>query len=188
MIKKLNTSLENFGLLPYLEFKVKSEDKIIKKRLINDILRNNYIDNYENYLENEFEACEYFYAINKNFMDTLMDPNAEAPDFIDNENIAEEINIIKEEDRYRQLEAERVEKIMKEERKKREKKEKKTNNNNDKKKTNINEKEENNNHSNEKKIKIETKNARLKPAFDAEDMIELIKKIEKGVKEVKEDN
>ena len=165
MIKKLNTSLENFGLLPYLEFKVKSEDKIIKKRLINDILRNNSIDNYENYLENEFEACEYFYAINKSFMDTLMDPNAEAPDFIDNENIAEEINIIKEEDRYRQLEAERVEKIMKEERKKREKKEKKTNNNNDKKKTNINEKEENNDHSNEKKINIETKNARLKPGL-----------------------
>ena len=65
MIIKLNYSIENFGLLPYFEFKVKSEDKTIKKRLINDILKNNDIDNYEKYLESEFEVCDYFYAINK---------------------------------------------------------------------------------------------------------------------------
>ena len=98
MFNKLNPYLENFGLLPYLIFKVKTDDKIIKRRLIKDILKNENIDNHEKYLENKFEEYDFFYAVNIKFWNILMDDSKEAPDYINNSEIVEEINIVKKED------------------------------------------------------------------------------------------
>ena len=168
MINKLNPDLENFGLLPYIEFKVKTNDKKIRKKIIIDTLRKDDINNHEKYLENNFEDSDFFYAIDKNFWDTLMDPNAEAQDYIDNSKIAEEINIMTVEDQYRKIDRERYEKEMEIERKKREDKENKKNKNkkqdkNNEKKTQV---------SNETKVEekkpeeiIISKNAKLKPGL-----------------------
>ena len=81
----------NFLLL----FKVKAKDKRIKRRLVKDILKNENIDNYEKYLENKFDEYDFYYAIDINFWNILMNENEEAPDYINNSKIAEEINIIK---------------------------------------------------------------------------------------------
>ena len=168
MIKKMIPSLENFGLLPYLEFRVKTDDKNIRKRLINDTLKKYSADNIESYLETQFEESDYFYAIDVKFWNILINKEQEAPDYIDNSKIAEEIIIIKEEERYRRIEAERVNKNLEEERKRKEEREKKRNknkgnNNNDGKNNEANKKEEN---KEEKKIKeIKTKNASLKPGM-----------------------
>ena len=169
MIKKMIPSLENFGLLPYLEFRIKTDDKNIRKRLINDTLKKYNADNIESYLENQFEESDYFYAIDFNFWNILIDKEREAPDYIDNSKIAEEIIIIKEEERYRKIESERVNKILEEEKKRKEDRERrrnknKNNNNNDGKNNEANIKKEENNE--EKKIKeIKTKNASLKPGM-----------------------
>ena len=172
MIKDMNPSLEIFGLLPYLEFSLKTNDKKIRKRLINDILKNNKIESHEKYLESQFEDCDSFYAINIDFWNILIDPNKDAPEYINNSNIAEEIKIEKEEDRYRKIENERVKKLLEEQRKKQEetekkKKKKNLNNNASKQKTEENNKKENekNKVENKEENKIEeikTKNARLK--------------------------
>ena len=169
MIKKMIPSLENFGLLPYLEFRIKTDDKNIRKRLINDTLKKYNADNIESYLENQFEESDYFYAIDIYFWNILIDKEREAPDYIDNSKIAEEIIIIKEEERYRRIESERVNKILEEEKKRKEDRERrrnknKNNNNNDGKNNEANIKKEENNE--EKKIKeIKTKNASLKPGM-----------------------
>ena len=147
MIKDMNPSLEKFGLLPYLEFRLKTDDKKIRKRLINDILKNNNIGSHEKYLESQFEDCDSFYAIDMEFWNVLMDPNKDAPEYIKNSKIAEEIKVEKLEDKYRKIEEERVKKVLEETKKKREENEKK-------KKSGFF--EEN------KKIEIKTKNARLK--------------------------
>ena len=99
MIDNLNPFLENFGLLPYLIFRVKTDDKKIKRRLINDTLKSEDINNYEKYIEKNFEDFDFFYAIDIKFWNTLMNENEDAPDFIDNSNIAEEISVVKEEDK-----------------------------------------------------------------------------------------
>ena len=100
MIKKINTQLDNFGLLPYLLFKAKANDKKVKRKLIQTILKNDGIDNYEKYLENNFDQYKDFYAIDINFWNLLMNEKEDAPDFINNSNIAEDIILIKEEDKY----------------------------------------------------------------------------------------
>ena len=118
MIKDMNPSLEKFGLLPYLEFRLKTDDKKIRKRLINDILKNNNIESHEKYLESQFEDCDSFYAIDMEFWNVLMDPNKDAPEYINNSKIAEEIKIEKFEDKYRKIEEERVKKVLEETKKK----------------------------------------------------------------------
>ena len=179
MIKDMNPSLEKFGLLPYLEFRLKTDDKKIRKRLINDILKNNNIESHEKYLESQFEDCDSFYAIDMKFWNVLMDPNKDAPEYINNSKIAEEIKIEKFEDKYRKIEEERVKKVLEETKKKREENEKKKksgffsnfsskkneeNNKKEKKdeKEKEKEKEKVENKEENKKIEIKTKNARLK--------------------------
>ena len=101
MVEKLNPYLEDFGLIPYLYFDVKADDKKIKRRLIKDLLKNENIDNYDKYLENKFDDYHFFYAIDINFWNILMDEKEEAPDYINNSRIVEEIQIVKEEDKLR---------------------------------------------------------------------------------------
>ena len=167
MINKMETSLDNFGLLPYLEFKVKTNDKNVRKRLINDVFNEDIFadgGNYEKYLEKNFEQGIYFYAIDINFWKFLIDPKADAPDYLDNSKIAEEINIMKMEDIYKKIESERISRQLEEERKKREEKEKKIKKN--KNKENQIQNQVNNEQSKtneENKIKeIKTKSAKLK--------------------------
>ena len=177
MIKDMNPSLEKFGLLPYLEFRLKTDDKKIRKRLINDILKNNNIESHEKYLESQFEDCDSFYAIDMEFWNVLMDPNKDAPEYINNSKIAEEIKIEKFEDKYRKIEEERVKKVLEKTKKKREENEKKKksgffsnfsskkneeNNKKEKKDEKEKEKEKVENKEENKKIEIKTKNARLK--------------------------
>ena len=133
LVKNMNPSIEKFGLLPYLDFRLKTDDKKIRKRLINDLLKDNNFVNHEKFLESQFEDCDYFYPINIDFWNILIDPNKDAPDYINNSNIAEEIVIEKEEDRYRKIENERIKKIFEEEKKKKEEKEKKKKKNTNKK-------------------------------------------------------
>ena len=109
----IDLSLEKFGLIPYLEFGIKTDNKKIKKKIINEIFINNSYYNYEKYLENQFEDCDYFYAIDINFWNKLLNDNDEIPDYINNSRIAEEIVIIKEEDRYKKIEEERIKKYFK---------------------------------------------------------------------------
>ena len=170
MFNKLKEPLENFGLLPYTEFKVKTSDKQIRKKLINDLFKRDNIDDHEKYLEKHFETSDFFYAIDIKFWKVLMDPEQEAPDFLDNSKIAEEVDIITEEQKYRNIENERIKKLMEEERKKREAKERKklskflgkkdekqnqtTIENDDKKKE-----------AEQKKEEIVTKSAKLKPGL-----------------------
>ena len=99
MINKLNPYLENFGLIPYSLFKAKVDDKKIKRRIIKDILKNENMDDYEKYLETKFDEYNTFYAIDIKFWNSLMNEDEEAPDYINNSNITEEINIVKEEDK-----------------------------------------------------------------------------------------
>ena len=168
VLDKLNPFLEDFGLIPYLYFKVKANDKKIKKRLIKDILKNEKIDNFEKYLESKFEEYDYFYAINVEFWNTLMNENEEAPDYINNSKIAEEINIIKEEDKM-QEEINKIQfSITKEENEKKNKKgnEKKENNakseikeeNKENQKKDDEKKEKNDNKEDEKSQKEQVKN------------------------------
>ena len=118
MINKFNPFLENFALIPYLYFKVKANDKKIKRRIIKDIIKNEKIDDFEKYLESKIAEYDFFYAIDINFWNILMNENEEAPDYINNSKIAEEINIIKEEDRLQeeitQIELSRIKKDKKE--------------------------------------------------------------------------
>ena len=167
MINKMETSLDNFGLLPYLEFKVKTNDKNVRKRLINDVLNEDILadgGNYEKYLEKNFEQGIYFYAIDINLWNSLIDPKADAPDYLDNSKIAEEINIMKMEDIYKKIESERISIQLEEERKKREEKEKKIKKNKNKEnqiQNQVNNEQTKTNEEN--KIKeIKTKSAKLK--------------------------
>ena len=172
MIKDLNPSLEKFGLLPYLEFRLKTNDKKIRKRLINDILKNNNIESHEKYLESQFEECDSFFAISLDFWNILIDPNQDAPDYINNSKIAEEIIIEKEEDKYRKIEEERVKKLLAEQaKKKREGKEKKKTGffsnfiskpTEENKKEKEKEKEKVENKEENKVVEIKSKNAHLK--------------------------
>ena len=171
MINKLGVSLENFGLLPYSEFKVKTKNKKIRKKIIMDLLIREDINNYEKYLETNFDENDYFYAIDINFWNILIDPNADAQDYIDNSKIAEEINIITEEQRYRNIENERQRKIQEEEWKKREENERrknrgKNNNNNinNNNNNNINTNNEINTVKKEEEI-VQSKKANLKPGL-----------------------
>ena len=171
MINKLGVSLENFGLLPYSEFKVKTKNKKIRKKIIMDLLIREDINNYEKYLETNFDENDYFYAIDINFWNILIDPNADAQDYIDNSKIAEEINIITEEQRYRNIENERIRKIQEEEWKKREENERrknrgKNNNNNinNNNNNNINTNNEINTVKKEEEI-VQSKKANLKPGL-----------------------
>ena len=88
--------MEIFSLLPYLEFKVKTDDKKIRKKIINYIFEIDNSANHEKYLEKHFEENEFFYAIDKNCWEMLINPGVEDIDFIDNSKIAEEFNIITE--------------------------------------------------------------------------------------------
>ena len=146
MINKINPYLEKFGLIPYMYFKVKANDKKIKRRLINDTLKNENYDNHEKYLENKFAEYDYFYAIDVNFWNLLMNEGVEAPDYINNSRIAEEINIVTEEEKINEeigkiIENKKREKNKNEEKEKGKKEEKEKN---DKKKIKDNKTEENN--------------------------------------------
>ena len=102
MIKKINSEIENFGLLPYLLFKVKTNNKKVKRKLIQIILKNEGIDNCDKYLEKNFVDSDDFYAIDINFWNKLMNENEEAPDYVNNSNIAEVIELTKEEGKLEQ--------------------------------------------------------------------------------------
>ena len=99
MINKLKPHLENFGLLPYLLFQAKTDDKNIKRKIIKEILRNENIDSHEKYLEIKFSECDSFYAIDINFWKQLMNDNEEPPEYLNNSNIAEKIELVTEEDK-----------------------------------------------------------------------------------------
>ena len=129
MIKRINPDLENFGLLPYLLFKVKANNKKVKRKLIQKILKNDGIDNYEQYLENNFDDCGDFYAVSFKFWNLLMNENEEAPEYINNSDIAEYSILVKEEDLLQEkitlLERENINKQDNEKNKKADKKNKK---------------------------------------------------------------
>ena len=123
---KIISHLDNFGLLPYKLFKAQTNDKKIKRRLIKDILKNRSIDNHEIYLKESFDYCNTFYIVDINFWNSLMNEQEEIPDYINNSRIAEEIIIIKEEDKFYQEENnERMREFEEKERKEMEKKQKK---------------------------------------------------------------
>ena len=123
---KLIPQLKLVELLPYLIFKVKTKDKNIKRRLVIETLKNKNIDNHEKYLEKSFDDCNRFYAIDVNFWDALVDENKEIPDYINNSRIAEEIKLIREEEKFYQEENEELRKEQMEKIAKNNKKEKKS--------------------------------------------------------------
>ena len=181
LISNLNPFLEDFGLLPYSIFKVKTDDKKIKRRLINDILKNEDINNFEKYIEKNFEDYEYFYAIDIKFWNTLINENEEAPDFIDNSNIAEEVKIVKEEDKIEEeimnIENQKKEKIKKENSKtKKENGEEESN-----KKEEKNKIEENNKNNNNKGNESNDKEAKKENSQNQEPILKL-GKLKKGLK------
>ena len=183
MINKLKPYLENFGLIPYMEFKVKAIDKKIKRRLIKDILKNENIDNYEKYLENRFDEYDFFYAIDINFWNILMNENEEAPDYINNSKIAEEINIVKEEDKIE----EEIKNIQIQKRYEENKIQVKNKINQDKekeKKDNKNKNEENKNNEKEKNKEDDKKDDKKENQNNNESN----KKNEKEKNEIKEEN
>ena len=117
MMKKINSEIENFGLLPYLLFKVKSNNKKVKRKLIQITLKNEDIDNCEKYLEKNFVDSTDFYAIDINFWNKLMNENEEAPDYVNNSNIAKVIDLTKTEDKLEQeiyeLNQKKIQKLLK---------------------------------------------------------------------------
>ena len=170
---KLIPHLKMFELIPYLLFNCKTNDKRIKRRLIIETLKNKNIENHEKYLEKSFNSCNYFYAIDTSFWNALIDENKDIPDFIDNSRIADEINLITEEEKfYNEGNEENEEKMENKENKenkenekneKNEKKENKGENNKENKKEenkeNKNEeKKENNKEEKNEENKVEKKN------------------------------
>ena len=122
---KIISHLDNFGLLPYKLFRAQTKDKKTKRRLIKNILKNISIDNHEIYLKESFDYCNIFYIVDINFWNSLMNEQEEIPDYINNPRIAEEIIIIKEEDKFYQEENnERMREFEEKERKEMEKREK----------------------------------------------------------------
>jgi len=163
MMKKINSDIENFGLLPYLLFKVKSNNKKVKRKLIQITLKNEGIDNYEKYLEKNFVDLTDFYAIDINFWNKLMNENEEAPDYVNNSNIAKEIDLTKTEDKLEQeiyeLNQIKIQKSLKKQGSfKKKENNKNKNEGNGIKESNINDKNSNKN----KLIIIMTKKASLK--------------------------
>ena len=142
--------LNNFGLLPYLLFEAKTNNKIIKRKLIKDSLINRHFDNHEKYLEKFFDSNDFFYIIDINFWNSLMNENEEVPNYINNSRIAEEINIVKEEDKYWQEENKKEEEENKEKKKNRNKKQKKETEKKKEKNNNEGNKEEKNKNKNNK--------------------------------------
>ena len=124
IIKKINTEIENFGLLPYLLFKVKSNNKKVKRKLIQITLKNEGIDNCEKYLEKNFVDSNDFYAIDINFWNKLMNENEEAPEYVNNSNIAKVIDLVKTEDKLEQeiyeLNMKKIQKSLKKDKNKKE--------------------------------------------------------------------
>ena len=101
MINKLNPYLESFGLIPYKYLKVKVNDKEKIKIIINNFLKNESDGKLEKYLEKNFNECSSFYAIDVKFWNSLINKNDVAPDYINNSRIAEEINIVTEEEKIK---------------------------------------------------------------------------------------
>ena len=97
MIKD-NKNIDYFGLIPYLEFRVKANNKDIKRKLVKLYLKNEGNEEYEKYLERNFEHNDKFYVINYTFWESLLDEEKEAPEYIKNEEIADELNITKNEE------------------------------------------------------------------------------------------
>ena len=127
--------LEIFGLLPYLLFEAKTNDSKIKRKLVKYIFKSKKIDNFETYLETHFNECKFFYVIDINFWNALMDEKEEIPDYINNSRIAEEINIITEKDKFEKEEYNERVKEIEEENKKKAKNKNKTKDKKDDKKT-----------------------------------------------------
>ena len=118
MINNLNPHLESFGLIPYKYLKVEVNDKEKIKIIINNFLKNESDGKLEEYLEKNFNECSSFYAIDVKFWNSLINKNDVAPDYINNSRIAEEINIVTEEEKIKkeieeQREKEKDKKILK---------------------------------------------------------------------------
>ena len=82
--------MDTLGLLPYLKFGVKLIAQDLKKKIINFILNNKTA---EEYLIENFDKCEYFYPININFWNSIIEPGVIPEIEINNSLIAEEDKI-----------------------------------------------------------------------------------------------
>ena len=82
--------IDTLGLLPYLKFGVKPIGQDLLKRIINFILNKKTA---EEYLIENFDKCDYFYPININFWNSLIEPNMAPEIEMNNYNIAEEDEI-----------------------------------------------------------------------------------------------
>ena len=158
VMKKINSEIENFGLLPYLLFKVKSKNKKVKRKLIQITLKNEGIDNCDKYLEKNFVDSTDFYAIDINFWNKLMNENEEAPDYVNNSNIAKVIDLTKAEDKLEQeiyeLNQKKIQKLLKKDKNKKENTDKENNKTNSQ---DINNKKEEENKKNEENKNEENK-------------------------------
>ena len=170
MINNLNPHLESFGLIPYKYLKVEVNDKEKIKIIINNFLKNESDGKLEEYLEKNFNECSSFYAIDVNFWNSIINKNDVAPVNINNSRIAEEINIVTEEEKIKK-EIKLIEEQSKNEKEGQNKKDKKKNKKEKDKKKNKKEKDKKNNKNaynikgkniNDNNENIEAKPAKLK--------------------------
>ena len=82
--------MEILGLLPFLRYGVKPVDSELKKKIINYLLNNK---TSEEYLIDNFDKIDKFYAINISFWKSIITPGKYPLNKIDNSIIAEEDNI-----------------------------------------------------------------------------------------------
>ena len=82
--------MDNLGLLPYLKFGVKIESQYLKKKIVNFILNERTA---EEYLNDNFDNCQYFYPINIEFWNSLMEKGRTPEIEINNSLIAKEDDI-----------------------------------------------------------------------------------------------
>ena len=163
--------MDTLGILPYLKFGVKVEGQELKKKLINFILNNKTA---EEYLIENFDQCEYFYPINIQFWNSIIEPD-KMPDLEINN------NLIAEEDKIFYLNKKNEEK-KKEENDKKENVEENQNKNQEIQKEEENEKEKNENEQKNQKKNEEKK----EKEEENENKINIIKK-EKKVGKLKKD-
>jgi len=157
-----NKFIGYFGLIPYLEFKIKANDKEVKEKLVRLYLKNEGIEEYEKYLERNFENNEIFYAINYKFWESLLDEEKKSPEYINNEEIADELNIIKDEEKIQKEIEDLQNKINSEIENKKNKKNKKSKNKDDSNKEKETEPNKNNaKNSNEKNEEINKKEGNI---------------------------
>ena len=165
--------MDNFGLLPYIKFGIKPIEQKVKKKIIKFYLRGKTV---QEYLEDNFDTNDLFYAINTNFWDTLIDPETEIEKEVNNIKIAEEDNIlnITEDDLINENNTEEnKDKENKDNKKEKEKENKNENIENNKKenenKEKVDKSEENEENNIENKLKNKrTKHGKLKKEIEYE--------------------